>query len=109
MIGIILLIDSNRLLHNLPQSRQQLTTDKKVESHCRLLSIAYYHKIAGSKPSCLRQAYLIGLKFKKLINVTSLQTLTESLIQLYCRLVSDIDVSDSHNNFSLYTPRKPLQ
>ena len=29
-------------------------------------SIAYYHKIAGSKPSCLSQAYLIGLKFKKL-------------------------------------------
>ena len=66
MIGIILLIDSNRLLHNLPQSRQQLTTDKKVKSHRRVSSIAYYHKIAGSKPSCLRQAYLIGLKFKKL-------------------------------------------
>ena len=66
MIGIILLIDSNRLLHNLPQSRQQLTTDKKVKSHRRVSSIAYYHKIAGSKPSCLNQAYLIGLKFKKL-------------------------------------------
>ena len=66
MIGIVLLIDSNRLLHNLPQSRQQLTTDKKVESHRRVSSIAYYHKIAGSKPSCLSQAYLIGLKFKKL-------------------------------------------
>ena len=66
MIGIVLLIDSNRLLHNLPQSRQQLTTDKKVESHRRVSSIAYYHKIAGSKPSCLRQTYLIGLKFKKL-------------------------------------------
>lgn len=109
MIGIILLIDSNRLLHNLPQSRQQLTTDKKVESHRRVSSIAYYHKIAGSKPSCLSQAYLIGLKFKELINVTSIQTLTQLLIQLYCHLVSDIDVSDSHNNFSLYTPRKPLQ
>ena len=29
-------------------------------------SIAYYHKIAGSKPSYLSQAYLIGLKFKKI-------------------------------------------
>ena len=66
MIGIILLIDSNRVLHNLPQSRQQLTTDKKVKSHRRESIIAYYHKIAGSKPSCLSQAYLIGLKFKKL-------------------------------------------
>ena len=28
--------------------------------------IAYYHKIAGSKPSGFRQAYLIGLKFKKI-------------------------------------------
>lgn len=109
MIGIILRIDSNRLSHNLPQSRQQLTTDKKVKSHRRVSSIPYYHKIAGSKPSCLSQAYLIGLKFKKLINVTSLQTLAQLLIQLYCYLVSDIDVSDSHNNFSLSRPRKPLQ
>ena len=59
--------------------------------------IAYYHKIAGSKPSGFRQAYLIGLKFKKLKYDKSAD------------IHSDIDVSDSHNNFSLSRPRKPLQ
>ena len=84
MIGIILLIDSNRLLHNLPQSRQQLTTDKKVESHRRVSSIAYYHKIAGSKPSYLSQAYLIGLKFKKIDKSADIDSVIDSVVLPSC-------------------------
>lgn len=75
-------------------------------------SIAYYHKIAGSKPSCLSQAYLIGLKFKKLKYDKSvdihlvIDLVIDSVAVPPC---SDIYVSDIYNNFSLSRPRKPLQ